>query len=257
MENIFWDIERALPVNIEVRSDIGGRDEQQDYVYIASLDHNLICTLCDGMGGSEYGALASKTAAEAVNSYLSHPQNSNVNLLEFPEILEKAFRYADQKVYVSSQGSGTTALTVVIQKNHIYWASIGDTRLYIFRKGELVQATRDHNYLLQLSQLYSEGYFSAKEYQAKISMGNALISYLGMGNASLFDLTEQPLRVYPKDTLLLATDGLYGVMPCEYMQKILGEQILPKEKADKLMGYVLNKSAEYVLDNTTFILIEI
>ena len=88
-------------------------------------------------------------------------------------------------------------------------------------------------------------------------MGHALISYLGMGNAELFDLTEQPLLVCRKDTLLLATDGLYSVMPYEYMKKVLGEKTSLKERADKLMGYILNKSDEYVLDNTTFILIEI
>ena len=257
MDNIAWNIETVLPVNIEARSNIGGRDEQQDYAFIVSLNHNLICTLCDGMGGTEYGALASKTAAEAISAYLSCPENGEIKPHEVPGALEKAFQYADQKVNMASQGSGTTAVTVVFEKDHIYWASIGDTRLYIYRKGELVQATRDHNYLLQLDHLHSEGYLTEEEYRNKIQMGHALISYLGMGNAELFDLTERPLRVYPKDTLLLTTDGLYGVMPCVYMQKVLGEKKSLKEKADQLMGYVLNKASDYVLDNTTFILIEI
>lgn len=257
MDNIAWNIETVLPVNIEARSNIGGRDEQQDYAFIVSLNHNLICTLCDGMGGTEYGALASKTAAEAISAYLSCPENGEMKPHEVPGALEKAFQYADQKVNMASQGSGTTAVTVVFEKDHIYWASIGDTRLYIFRKGELVQATRDHNYLLQLNQLHSEGYISEGEYQEKISMGCALISYLGMGNAELFDLTELPLQVQSEDVLLLATDGLYSMVPYEYMKKVLEAKKPLKEKADRLLGYVLNKSAEYILDNITFILIEI
>ena len=129
--------------------------------------------------------------------------------------------------------------------------------MYIFRQGELVQATRDHNYLLQLNRLRSDGSILEEEYQDKLSMGHALISYLGMGNAELFDLTELPLRVYHKDTLLLATDGLYGVMPLEHLKIVLRQKKPLKEKADRLMEYVLDKANEYVLDNTTFILIEI
>lgn len=258
MENVFWNIEKDLPIGIEVRSNIGGRNEQQDYAYISSLEKYLICTLCDGMGGMEYGSLASKIAAETINSHLSCPQKGEDGAsFTFPEMLESAFRYADRKVYISSKDSGTTAVTVVLQDGKVYWASIGDTRLYIFRKGELVQATRDHNYLLQLNRLHSEGGISEGEYHDKIAMGHALISYLGMGNAELFDLTEMPLQVHPEDILLLATDGLHGVVPYEYMKKVLESKNPLKEKADKLMEFVLNKSAEYVLDNTTFILIEI
>lgn len=258
MDNIVWNIETALPVNVEVRSNIGGRHEQQDFAYITSHDNHLICTLCDGMGGTEYGALASKIAAEAINAYLSCPKNGEAEITcDFPEALEKSFRYADQKVYTSSKGSGTTAVTVAIQKGKIYWASIGDTRLYIFRNGELVQATRDHNYLLQLNRLYSEGFIPEGAYQEKIPMGHALISYLGMGNVELFDLTELPFQVRPKDVLLLATDGLYSITPYEFIKKVLEDKNSLKEKADRLMEYALNKATEYVLDNTTFILIEI
>ena len=258
MDNIVWNIESSPPVNIEARSNIGGRNEQQDYAYITSIDNALTCTLCDGMGGTEHGALASKIAAETINTYLSRLQNGEGQIPStFPEVLEKAFRCADQKVHKSAHGGGTTAVTVVFQKKHIYWASIGDTRLYILRQGELVQATRDHNYLLQLNRLRSDGSILEEEYQDKLSMGHALISYLGMGNAELFDLTELPLRVYHKDTLLLATDGLYGVMPLEHLKIVLRQKKPLKEKADRLMEYVLDKADEYVLDNTTFILIEI
>ena len=74
MENVFWNIEKVLPIGIEVRSNVGGRNEQQDYAYISSLEKYLICTLCDGMGGMEYGSLASKIAAKTINSHLSCPQ---------------------------------------------------------------------------------------------------------------------------------------------------------------------------------------
>lgn len=258
MDNVVWNIEKTLTVDIEVRSNIGGRNDQQDYAYISSLDNYLICTLCDGMGGMEYGSQASKIAAETINSHLSCSRVGELETsFEFPVILERAFRNADRRVRMSSNNSGTTAVTVVLQNGEIYWASIGDTRLYIFRKGELVQATRDHNYLLQLNRMRSDGYIPEKEFQEKMPMGHALISYLGMGNAELFDLTELPLRVQPEDVLLLATDGLYGVVPNEYMKSVFDTKMPLKEKADRLMGYVLKQSKEYVLDNTTFILIEI
>lgn len=76
----------------------------------------------------------------------------------------------------AGKGSGTTLVAVIAENNRLYWASVGDSRIYILRGRDMIQVTRDHNYMLRLQQMVDNGQMTLQEAQAK-KQKEALISF--------------------------------------------------------------------------------
>ena len=242
---------------VEARSYIGGRSHQQDFAYVHGAERSLFAVLCDGMGGTLDGGFASATAISAMKECY---QNVCAQLSEAdaPRFLMQSMNAADERVFhaVKRGAGGTTMVAVYLADDCLYWLSVGDSRLYISRSQEFVQATRDHNYFLRLGEMLERNEISPRVYRQESAKGEALISYIGMGGITLFDLTQTGMAVQPKDRFLLSTDGLFRVVTPEAMQAILDADLPLPEKADQLMGLITGYENQAVLDNTTFIIIE-
>ena len=145
----------------------------------------------------------------------------------------------------------------MLQKEKLFWFSAGDSRLYVFRSGELVQATRDHNYFLRLNEQLHSGEISQEFYQQEADRGEALISFLGVGGFPVYDLTNAPLELMSGDILLLTTDGLYKAIHPDLILHILRGNDSLAAKADKLMTQITVLKRSMILDNTTFALLKI
>lgn len=244
--------------DIEMRTDIGGREEQQDSAYAYCDESLAFAIVCDGMGGTENGAQASRIAVDYMRSmlkaYLSDPVPGNM-----VHFLSDSMTALDSRVTaeLGMQRGGTTAVAVALREDKLFWFSAGDSRLYIFRGGELVQATRDHNYYLRLNEQLERGAISQEHYDRESSRGEALISFMGVGGLPVFDLTSHPLQVEDGDILLLTTDGLYKAIPQDLIGYILRGKEALSIKADKLIRQIAVLKQSVVLDNTTFALIKI
>ena len=236
----------------EARSDIGGREEQQDNAYVKSEPHRLVAVVCDGMGGMNNGAQASEAAVSAVDRLASAPSEKPV-----PALLYDMLAAADAAVVqrFHSNDSGSTIVAAILQGGILYFASVGDSRLYIFRNGDLIQGTRDHNYFLRLNALLASNMIDQAVYDAESASGEALLNYLGSGNLDLYDLTPDGFRLKKGDLVLLTTDGLYRQLSKEEIAGILSSGTDLNELAETLLMSSLQKSSIYIQDNTTFILI--
>ena len=243
---------------IQLRTDLGGRADQQDSAYVYTGDDLVFALVCDGMGGTENGALASRIAVSSGRAllleYLKNQKDKNI-----PQFLIDAFVDLDAIVSqeLGKRKGGTTAVAAFLEGDQLYWFSSGDSRLYIFRGGDLVQATRDHNYFLRLNEQLQKGEINEQEYERESARGEALISYLGVGGLPVFDLTSTPLELMDGDILLLTTDGLYKALPESLIAHVMSSSGSVVKMADKLMSQIQVLKSTVVLDNTTFALIQI
>lgn len=202
---------RLGPFQYEIacESALGTRAEQQDSYYINQNDHSVLAVVCDGMGGLSNGQRASLTAACQLGKL--HKQKSAA--VPFPVFFVNASDVLDDTVhsFSSSDGkrAGTTLVAVALEENCLYWLSCGDSRLYIIRKNEIVQVTRDHNYKLTMDELLQQGKITKTKYEQELCRSEALISYIGMGGIDLLDLNGTPFMLQDSDLLLLMSDGLY------------------------------------------------
>jgi protein phosphatase len=183
---------------------IGTREYQQDTVEAGiGQDGLLYGILCDGMGGLEDGELASRTAAQSLAGSLRELEPD----AHIPAFLAERAHYLNRLVG-GLNGAGTTLTAAVMAGDRLFWLSVGDSRAFIIRGGEIVCVTRDHSYSLTLEEMVRAGKLTA-EAAAADPLRDALISYLGMDGLEIIDGNRNAFALRDGDTVLLCSDGLY------------------------------------------------
>lgn len=258
MKNYRFDDQRTNKnYELAICSDIGKRETQQDCAYMAANDRNVLAVVCDGMGGMAGGALASGTA---VNEFIKYYVN-NITSKKNQWMLE-AVETVDNRVYelVGDNGhrigAGTTLVAVTINDNFLNWVGVGDSRIYIFRDGQMVQVTTDHNYYWELNQKYQYGKINYQKYSQEAENGEVLISFIGMGGLSLIDNNDDAFLLREDDVILLCTDGVYKTVPDEILKNIV-EKTKDINETKKWIQDYINAFGEKWQDNYTYILIKI
>ena len=210
--------EFVLPETLEasVCSVIGTRPDQQDSFRLCPVDAGVAAVVCDGMGGLNNGQLASRAAADAFVEAIAH-----VPAEELPEAFAQSLESINETVCKAAPGGGSTLVGAVVSGAQLFFCSIGDSRLYIFRDGEMVCATRAHNYGFLLDERLRLGQISPEEYQQELPRAEALVSYFGAPVLQLADISRTPIALQPGDTILLCSDGLYRSIPEARLQKII------------------------------------
>ena len=188
--------------SLAVLSVMGDRtDQQDDFGYMLDDERSLII-VCDGMGGHEGGRLASNAAVNRFILQYKSTALANADVLN----LKTA---SGEKL-----NAGSTLVAVMLDSSrNLYWNSVGDSRLYLFRDGDFAQITQDHNYTTVLLEKLNAGMIDREEFNSENLKGEALISFLGISGSPLVDYNNLPLPLLPGDRLVIMSDGLYKVLP--------------------------------------------
>ena len=102
---------------------------------------------------------------------------------------------------------GCTLLAAVLAKEGLYWISVGDSPLWLYRHNQLTRLNQDHSYRPVLAQQLASGAISATAAQTHPHR-NALFSALTGEGIDQVDLSQAPYRLQAGDRVLLASDGL-------------------------------------------------
>ena len=158
--------------------------------------------VADGMGGHAVGDLACRMVIESLsnlpgaNELASVVADARARLLDVNEQL----RMEAARRQVSRIGSTVVLLAARGGVCGCVWA--GDSRIYLFRAGRLVQLTRDHSYVEELK---TRGQLTAEE--ALHHPAQHLITR-AVGALDVLELDENTLELSDGDTFLLCSDGL-------------------------------------------------
>jgi PPM family protein phosphatase len=170
--------------------------------------------VADGMGGHQYGEVASNAAVRVIAGQIMRKFHSYLFALptqqpEEPlqEVLETAIKEAHRVVQKDAPGSGTTVTAALVLGQQVTIGHVGDSRAYaIFQAGRVEQLTHDHSLVKRLEEL---GHLN-KEEAANFPHRNVLIRALGQGENLDVDIFTVP---FPRNgTLMLCSDGLWGVI---------------------------------------------
>lgn len=237
-------------------SSLGARDSQQDSSFVGANDDTLLAAVCDGMGGMNGGELASETAIRILveNFYQS-------NLENIPLFFKTVMNQMDESVYALKNegkrlGAGTTIVSIIINKEGIFWLSVGDSRIYLYRRGELICPVRSHTYRLLLDKKMAEEKITADIYAEEEKKAEALISFLGIGGIHYMDINQNPFIQESGDQILLCSDGLYKSLSDQRILEILKLNRTPGDKSKMLVEEALENGGKKQ-DNTSVILIQI
>lgn len=242
----------------------GNRKYQQDAVYVSgsrkiagNRKTRVFAAVCDGMGGMADGGRASSTAIHMFREgFEKIEKEPNIQI---PTFFRQGIRSVDAVISQfpkeAGKGSGTTLVAVIAENNRLYWASVGDSRIYILRGKDMIQVTRDHNYMLRLQQMVDNGQMTLQEAQAK-KQKEALISFLGIGNVTLMDINEQPFEMQFGDIVLLCSDGITKTLPDDQIRDIIkNDAVSMKEKA-KILVEAAVRGNTHSQDNTSVAILQ-
>jgi protein phosphatase len=138
------------------------------------------------------------------------------------------------------------------------WMSVGDSRIYILRRGSMVAVTRDHNYRRELEDMLQSGTIDRGYYEQEIRTrkAEALTSYLGMDGLRRMERNTQPFSLEDGDLIMMCSDGVYKSLAHEQMQAMLEDNSVNTQVAARRLVKMALAQAKRSQDNTTAIVIE-
>ena len=194
----------------------GARPYQEDsFAFVNALDvteireNGLMAIVADGMGGMEAGKQVSEMAVSCMVSAFGQMQRNGDLAVQ----LRNAVVAADDALVQRFKGvGGTTLISCIIYDQKLYFASVGDSYLYLARGGNLYRLNREQNYR---HQLYAEAIAAGSIDPTEADQdpdGHRLSAFLGMGGLPDLDYLRRPLPLRDGDILLLCSDGVGGVV---------------------------------------------
>ena len=170
--------------------------------------------IADGMGGHQFGEVASNAAIRTVAGYVLrkfHPYLFHVKTdtmdESFQEIMQAAVTDAQRAIQREAPGSGTTLTAALVVGQQITVAHVGDSRAYfIYPDGRIEPITRDHSLVKRLEEL---GHITPDE-AANYPHRNVL--YRALGQGEILDPDIFTIGFPQPGYLMICSDGLWGVV---------------------------------------------
>jgi protein phosphatase len=210
----------GLTLEVAAQTDRGKeRADNEDAYLVVPAGPALALGVCDGMGGSAGGAIASRGAARAITACLR--AKAPLSTDSVARALVDALGEASRQVYGAAladralEGMGTTATLAAAAFGCLVVAQVGDSRAYVLREGRLVQVTRDQT----LAQMLVEKGQLLPEEVASYPFAHVILQAVGTHPHVDVDLRAIPLR--RGDVILVCSDGLHGPVPEADIARIL------------------------------------
>ncbi len=248
----------ALEYHVATLQGIGARARREDSYIIENAgdagkitEEGLLFALFDGMGGMEDGKLAGETSAAGIQDQFRSMNRGG----DLAEQLKTAIFTASRAVEKAIQGKGgSTAVVCIIYREQLYFASVGDSYLYLKRGEELNRLNTEHNicheeYLKSIR----NGRFDP-EVCRRAEDAEGLTCFLGMPGMDKMDHNLRPLKLKAGDVILVCSDGVGGVLNEEEVGRSLS---FKSEKAMcQQIRQELNVHAKADQDNYTALIIK-
>ncbi|WP_337246185.1 protein phosphatase 2C domain-containing protein [Luteimonas sp. gir] len=222
---------------------VGLRRELNEDTYYGDSELGL-WLVADGMGGHEYGEVASALAREAI-----------VREIRQGRSLPQAIRLADEEIIRASRRRsdtlpmGTTVVAARVTGSRFEVAWVGDSRVYLWRDGQLAQLSQDHSYV---QALIVQGALSVDQARTH-PQRNVVTQALGVTDPQTLNVETLAGELAPGNQLLLCSDGLTEEVDDRAIAQVLAHaECSAQECVDGLVAAALDGGGS---DNITAILI--
>lgn len=202
-----------------------------------------VWAVCDGMGGHADGAVASGLVARSLAG-IAPPASGQALLACVRAVLDQCNRSLTARA--NGDISGTTAAILLTHGRHYAGLWVGDSRLYLLRRGRLSRLTTDHSWA---QEQMDAGRLTTAEAAAS-PYANMLTRAIGAADGVTPDLCHGAME--PGDLFLLCSDGLTRLVPDEEMAGLLVPAGDLAGLAARLLALCLERGAP---DNVTVVLV--
>ena len=243
----------------------GARDYQEDAItadFPVGAEAGFV-VLADGMGGHAAGDVASKIVLTEVFSELKfHFADVGAFEARAQEILRNVADLANETLrqhtrsHPETDGMGATLVVPALVENRLWWISIGDSPLFLYRNGRLSQLNEDHSMAPQIDFMVKSGLMDP-QVAANHPDRNCLISVLMGTRIPKIDCPAKPFELMAGDIVVCASDGLQFLTNAQ-IEKVLAKyrKTRSTEIAERLLGELL-KLDDPDQDNISFTVIKV
>lgn len=207
-------------MDIWAMTDIGlVRKENQDAYMVSehTSSGHTICVVCDGMGGSAGGRIASSIAVETFIRELQKILQPEMTAEQLKEAASFAVSLANQAIGEAAEANpeylnmGTTLVAAITCGDEVVCINVGDSRAYHISEGGIHRITKDHSLV---ERMVDQGEITQEEARRHPSR-NLITRALGLDMDAQCDKFLSPLA--REEYILLCTDGLSGTVTDQEM----------------------------------------
>lgn len=221
----------------------------EDSIEVLETGDGLLCLLCDGVGGDYGGDLAARIALKSALYFFTSSDSADY-LERIKYSIEEANSFLlNHSINNKSVKNMATTFELLYYKDcFIYWAHIGDSRIYHLKSQKLHQLTKDHS-LVQ--KLLDEGFLSSRQAE-KHPQRNVIIKALGENSTIQPDISKIKVNDNDMNKFLICSDGVTNLVSNKELEEILNysDQELMK---NKIIQLVKKRGAS---DDYSFIIVE-
>ena len=241
-------------MKITAKTDIGlvRQTNEDNYVFVKKDEHNYLAFVCDGMGGHLGGSFASSKTVEKIEEAFNNLDTTkpikNIGVWLFETLQNINTIIYEQAISNENlKGMGTTVSGVVVINDEMYYAHVGDSRIYTYNENDVQQITTDHTYV---NTLLLNGLITFKQ-ALKHPKRHVLTNALGIKKNASIDIGQ--IRLRDNEKILLCTDGLHNLLDGKKLLKLLNQEVELEEKVNLIVEKAIELGGN---DNITLILME-
>ncbi len=239
---------------------IGKRSSQQDSFGMSregqgvpTGGQGVLAVVADGMGGMERGDEISALVTMTMLQNFDRVDGQTPGEMKLLALLNQANDEVN-RLLAASRGKrgGSTLVAALVQDGKLYWVTVGDSRLCLYRNNTLLQINREHVYGVELDEKAARREITPQE-AANNPQRGALTSYIGMGRIKKIDRNIRPMQMEDGDRLILMSDGVFGALTDE---EISAAMRLPVTESGIAIDRMVQKKNLREQDNYTALILE-
>lgn len=242
----------CLKVSVAGLTDTGRiRKNNEDSFLIKRLnDNSVLCVVADGMGGQEYGEVASRIVVQTFHQETSRLAGDNNIMQWLHNTVENAqsevLRQLDQ--LNPENGMGSTLVAGVFADDRCYLANVGDSRAYLLRGNNMQRLTKDHS-LMEI--MLDKGLIQPDEAYSHPRRGE-ITRFIGQKNDLEVDIDQQSIQ--SGDILLFCSDGLWEMVRDKDMESLLKYK---RDPVKAVQALIKQANLSGGVDNITAVVVQV
>jgi len=231
----------GMTIEFATLSRQGARDYNEDACGYWTSEEGACFVVADGAGGHGGGDVASETAVKTfLMGFSSQPVIDKSVVDQLLHQADSAIRYGQTLANQLKKMSTTVACLFFNDDAGLaQWIHLGDTRIYLIRRRQCKQLTKDHSLL--------QRFIDSKTLDADVAQNNVarniLYAALGTGEEIYFESLDKPFQLQEGDAFLLCSDGFWESVDPETMIKSLGMAGSAEEWLIRMEQLVLDKNS--------------
>lgn len=230
---------------------MGNKETQEDAAGVAETSWGTLAVLADGMGKGRAGKMAAQVTVENfIELFTAYDVMSNVEYF-----FTQAFNLSNKKIleYLQGNKGGAVAAAVLISKGILYYAAVGDIKIAVFRRRELIAVNDGHTMQTAAAKGFAQGLLDIEQALA-IRQKKKRSNYIGRDGFKNVEMGTEGIKLVQGDIIVVMNQGLYNCLSWLELEDQLASSSPSKKIAVRIIEKFNKKTVQSKENASLFVL---